>query len=282
VPKDASFEPGMSAFALLRIADLLRASRLADTREQSELFESIRELRANVGSEFGRETLRRLEAAGMLVGYLARMGELAGEDVRTIALRLLRDAADSLSAPPAAKSAATSQPTAPAPSDSATELLGDMMLGQILLRGGHILEEHIHQALKVQRSTGQALGEILVKIGACSKGQISEALTQQARLRRVRRTSYQDPRRVLENVEARGTGLKIVGEVMLGELLIQRGVITRRQLERALEVQKKEGTRIGEALVKIGATTMEQIEQALRIQGRDRRFGIKQAGDGKA
>jgi hypothetical protein len=75
-----------------------------------------------------------------------------------------------------------------------------------------------------------------------------------------------------EKGDTRGMGLKLVGEVMLGELLIQRNVITRRQLERALEVQKKDGSRIGEALVRIGATTMPQIEQALRIQGRDRQF----------
>ncbi|HEX6885341.1 MAG TPA: hypothetical protein VF530_18345 [Planctomycetota bacterium] len=266
----------MSAFALLRIADRLRATRLSDSHELGEIFECLRELRSGQEGDLDAEMVRRLEASGMLVGYLARMGELGGEDVRVIALRLLRDAADGMGGPRGAAGSGKR----PA-SESATDLLGDMMLGQILLRAGDILEEHIHQALKVQRSTGQALGEILVKIGACSRAQVQAALTQQSRLRRARRQSYQDPRRLLENVEARGTGLKIVGEVMLGELLIQRGVITRRQLERALEVQKKDGARIGEALVKIGATTMEQIEQALRIQGRDRRFGIKQTGEGE-
>jgi hypothetical protein len=68
---------------------------------------------------------------------------------------------------------------------------------------------------------------------------------------------------------------------LLGEILVERNVITRRQLERALEHQKQSGTRIGEALVKMGATTIEQIEQAVRIQGRERRFGSSANPAGK-
>lgn len=270
----------MSAFALYRIAERLSASQLSNAHEQCELFEAIRELRASGESEYEAEVLRRMEAAGMLVGYLARMGELAGEDVRTIAVRLLRDAAEGLAAPGTGPKPAETRRPAAAAAQSATELLGDLMLGQILLKKGHILDEHIHQALKVQRSTSQPLGEILVRIGACSAAQVAEALAQQGALRRVRSEGRRSAARpALDKNETRGTGLKMVGEVMLGELLIQRNVITRRQLERALEVQKKEGARIGEALVKVGATTMEQIEQALKIQARDRRFGIKPAGD---
>jgi hypothetical protein len=265
----------MSAVALFRIAERLSASTLANTHEQADLFEAIRELRTGGEAEYGAEVLRRMEAAGMLVGYLARMGELAGEDVREIAVKLLRDAAEGLPVPGGGpRTAHKGEAPAPAPSpESATELIGDMMLGQILRKKGYILDEHVHQALKMQRSTSQPLGEVLVKIGACTQAQVSEALTQQAALRRVRKNARQES--VFERNEPLGTGLKIVGEVLLGELLLQRNVITRRQLERALEVQKKEGLRVGEALVKIGATTLEQIEQALKIQSRDRRFGIR-------
>jgi len=277
----------MSAFALYRISDRLRATALSNSAEQNELFEDIRELRTSGAGEFGPEVLRRLEAASMLVGYLARMGELAGEDVRAIALQLLRDAAEGMRSPAGVPKGPIGRPqtvrSAKAERDTepATQLLGDMMLGQILLKRGHILDEHVHQALKVQRSTSQRLGEILVRLGACSAGQVAEALAHQAVMRRVHNNpGLAAARRAMDQSETLGTGLKMVGEVMLGELLIQRNVITRRQLERALEVQKKEGLRIGEALVKIGATTMEQIEQALRIQGRDRRFGIKGSGEG--
>jgi hypothetical protein len=273
----------------------------------------------------------------MLVAYLARMGTLAGDEVRTIAMRLLTSAASfelaAASAPhhaepaaPAAQvaypfasvepfepaeavapaqdtpassfppapleptaaraflpeGAAHAAPGAPQPASveqGAIELMGDMILGQILLQRGHIFEEHIHQAIKVQKTTSMRIGDVFVKIGACSRQRVAEALQYQSQLRRLRESLPPPPHMPSKDLpDTRGTGLKLVGEVLLGEILIERNVIARRQLERALEVQKQTGSRIGEALVKIGATTLEQIEQALRIQGRDRRFAAREAG----
>ncbi|MBL7155573.1 MAG: hypothetical protein ISS90_00330 [Candidatus Omnitrophica bacterium] len=52
----------------------------------------------------------------------------------------------------------------------------------------------------------------------------------------------------------------------LGELLIERGVITRAQLEKALQVQKEKGGLIGQVLVLLGFTKEEEIAQALTVQ----------------
>jgi len=52
----------------------------------------------------------------------------------------------------------------------------------------------------------------------------------------------------------------------LGELLIERGVITKEQLEKALKVQKEEGGLIGQILVRLGFTSEEEIAQALTAQ----------------
>ena len=52
----------------------------------------------------------------------------------------------------------------------------------------------------------------------------------------------------------------------LGELLIERGVITQEQLQKALAVQKEEGGLLGQVLVRLGATTEEDIAQALTAQ----------------
>lgn len=52
----------------------------------------------------------------------------------------------------------------------------------------------------------------------------------------------------------------------LGELLIERGVIAKEQLEKALATQKEEGGLIGQILVKLGFTTEEEIAQALTAQ----------------
>jgi hypothetical protein len=292
----------MSAAVILSLAERLRASDPANAHEQREIFERIRELRSAFDGPLDPESHRCLEAAGMLVAYLARMGALAGDDVRTIAVRLLNCAAEAERAasgtppPPPAPVAPGPKPAIhklslppPAPaseppgesSPTATDLVGDMMLGQILLQRGQILEEHIHQAVKVQRATSARIGDVFVKIGACSRAQVADALSHQAALRRVRENLGESSVEKIQKPDTRGTGLKLVGEAMLGEILVERSVITRRQLERALEFQKLNGTRIGEALVQMGATTIEQIEQAVRIQGRERRFGSSANPAGK-
>jgi len=52
----------------------------------------------------------------------------------------------------------------------------------------------------------------------------------------------------------------------LGELLIERGVITKAQLDKALKLQKEKGGLIGQVLVVLGFTKEEEIAQALTIQ----------------
>ena len=52
----------------------------------------------------------------------------------------------------------------------------------------------------------------------------------------------------------------------LGEILIERGIINRAQLEEALKVQKEKSLLFGEALVELKFTTEEQIVQALTAQ----------------
>lgn len=52
----------------------------------------------------------------------------------------------------------------------------------------------------------------------------------------------------------------------LGELLIERGIITKVQLEKALLVQREKGGLIGEILVELGFTREEEIAQALTAQ----------------
>lgn len=52
----------------------------------------------------------------------------------------------------------------------------------------------------------------------------------------------------------------------LGELLIERGIVSDKQLERALAVQKEKGGLIGELLVELGFAREEDIAQALTAQ----------------
>ena len=52
----------------------------------------------------------------------------------------------------------------------------------------------------------------------------------------------------------------------LGELLIERGLITKAHLNKALDVQKEKGGLLGQILVVLGFTTEEEIAQALTVQ----------------
>jgi hypothetical protein len=52
----------------------------------------------------------------------------------------------------------------------------------------------------------------------------------------------------------------------LGELLVERGLISAKQLEQALETQKDKGGLIGQVLVDLGYVTEEAIAQAITAQ----------------
>lgn len=52
----------------------------------------------------------------------------------------------------------------------------------------------------------------------------------------------------------------------LGELLVERGIVTRPQVQQAVDYQKINGGLFGEVLVKLGFATEENIAQALTSQ----------------
>lgn len=52
----------------------------------------------------------------------------------------------------------------------------------------------------------------------------------------------------------------------LGELLIEKGVLKKEQLEKALKIQKQKGELLGTILVSLGYVTEEQIAQAITVQ----------------
>lgn len=52
----------------------------------------------------------------------------------------------------------------------------------------------------------------------------------------------------------------------LGELLVERGIVTQAQLDKALIYQQEKGGLIGEILVELGFTREEDIAQALTAQ----------------
>jgi hypothetical protein len=60
--------------------------------------------------------------------------------------------------------------------------------------------------------------------------------------------------------------IKRIVSKQLGELLIEKGIITTEQLNKALAIQKERGGLIGQILVGLGYATEEEIAQALTVQ----------------
>lgn len=60
---------------------------------------------------------------------------------------------------------------------------------------------------------------------------------------------------------------EIQRSLRLGDILIERGVISEVQLSSSLQYQKETGARLGEALAHLGYVTPEQIADALAWQG---------------
>ncbi len=60
--------------------------------------------------------------------------------------------------------------------------------------------------------------------------------------------------------------IKRVVTKQLGELLVERGIITNSQLEQALKAQKDRGGLIGQILVSMGYAKEEEIAQVLTVQ----------------
>jgi hypothetical protein len=67
------------------------------------------------------------------------------------------------------------------------------------------------------------------------------------------------------------SSLRLVSDLVLGEVLVQLGHAKPDQVDRALRVHRATGRRIGEALVEIGAVTWDQIEHGVRVQDHLRR-----------
>lgn len=62
-------------------------------------------------------------------------------------------------------------------------------------------------------------------------------------------------------------GLRLINDMLLGEVLIQLGVCTQEKVDAALKIQRATNMRLGEAIVHVGAASWEEVDNALRLQG---------------
>lgn len=127
-----------------------------------------------------------------------------------------------------------------------------LRLGDILVEKGWLAEEDLHKALEYQKMHGGLLGNILVDFGWARESRVLEAIR------------------------------SIPGKGRIGEMLIDRGVITVEQLNKALEFQKKSGGAIAEIMMSLGMVDARTLYGLLASQQNIGRVGAELAPDSSA
>src|SRR4051794_17553598 len=108
--------------------------------------------------------------------------------------------------------------------ESAMKIPGGRLFGDIIVDLGLATQAQVRQAARLQRITGQRLGEALIALGYVDRNQVQWALLSAAGL------NDQHP----------------VEVPLLGQLLVRLKHINQRQLDEALKDQERRPRRLGE------------------------------------
>jgi len=151
-------------------------------------------------------------------------------------------------------------------------------LGELLIESGLISQAQLDTALRQSEETGLPFGRSLVLSGMISEAGLTATLNAQSLLRNGRVTREQaikslrsSSRRNISSgaqtpVERDFYGLPDRRTVLLGELLIAAGTITKPQLSNAIEVSVSTGKLLGQVLVDSHYCTQSLLENALQLQ----------------
>ena len=290
------------------ITDLARTiarSDPDDAKAQADIRETLTSLRDRVQGEKANDVRLRLDSALLLADYLTKM-EAGGDEVLRIISRLIasmdpyftpqailrkpRSGEEEIleggfaeevdvepepeptQAPPAQRRIVPENTVGRAPVEDQSEhvLLNDMLLGEILVQFGTINSQNVVEALELQKRRGLRFGDALISLGAATRSEVQTAVAYQENLRQQSNGRPKTPSPALPAMRPARHDLKLVSDMMLGDLLVRMGKITDDQLELGLRTQRATGVRIGEALVQVGATDWETVNQALRVQSERR------------
>lgn len=112
-------------------------------------------------------------------------------------------------------------------------------MGEVLISQGLISKKQLKQATDEVESSGIGLGAALVKLGFITWEGLSAILGEQ---------------------------IQIIQNRRIGEVLIEQGLITERQLQAGLEEQKQSGKKVGECLVELGFISEYKLINVLSAQ----------------
>ena len=127
--------------------------------------------------------------------------------------------------------------------------LHKMPLGQILLKATVISKAQLDAALEYQKEHGGFLGDIIVEMNAINPQTLDAYLSIQQSMKELAETEGR------EDVP-----------VLLGDILVDSRLITKNQLDKALEYQKKYGGYLGDALIIMHCLPIELLNVFLDIQ----------------
>ncbi len=146
-------------------------------------------------------------------------------------------------------------------------IIESRLIGELFVERGLVTEAELEQALELQAAQGGKLGEILVAEFGVSRVELASALAQQwAEAERGARAEVGD-----DQPEPAVPAEDIVPTVQplrrpLGEIFVERGLVTEAELEAALETQRQSGAKLGEILVAQGVLSRLDLAGALADQ----------------
>lgn len=120
------------------------------------------------------------------------------------------------------------------------------LLGEVLVDGDFISPRDLDRALDEQKESNERLGEILLRLGVLSEMELKAVLATQIDM--------------TDADEVAGVRQR------LGDILLKAKRVTSRQLDRALEEQKRTNERLGEVLVRFGLITATELDAVLNWQ----------------
>jgi hypothetical protein len=134
-------------------------------------------------------------------------------------------------------------------------------LGELLVERLLLTADELDTALAEQRRTGRLLGQLLVEWNFISGEQLTCILAEQygIELEVLRATTPAEP-------SPPATKPAASPPRPLGRLLLEKGVVTQRELDSALAEQRTSGRRLGEILVEAGCVSWATVAAAVAEQ----------------
>ena len=153
-----------------------------------------------------------------------------------------------------------------------------LLIGALFVEKGLITQEQLDIALEEQQRTGNRLGEVLVERFGVSRLDLASALAEQwAEYERQGTTEQQESHSEVRDLvavsdewsgapEDADTDVDAAPKRPIGEIFLERGMISADELDLALEEQRESGRRLGEILVGKGNLSRLELASALADQ----------------